>query len=335
MTFDQIIQKLRSGKFSPIYFLQGEKEPYFVDIIADLIENEVLQEHEKSFDQRILYGKDIQADELIGLAKSFPMTAARKVVIVREAQDFAKQLPKMASYFEQPQPSTILVFCFKYKKVDKRKSFYKSLKKNSVIYESKPVYEDQMPQWIDKRLRGKGYEIEPKASQMLVDFLGNNLSKVDNELNKLVQVVGKEQRITPAIIEENIGISKDYNNFELTNALGKKQEVKAQRIVQYFASNPKNNPLLLTLGLLFNYFSNLITYHSLKDKNRSNVARKLGINPYFVGEISKAANNYSIRQCVNALQVIKKTDAQLKGIEANQISESDLLKILIVKIVRS
>ena len=335
MTIDQIIQNLRDKKYSPIYFLQGEREPYFVDLIADQIEKSVLQEHEKSFNQKIFYGKDLQADELIGLAKSFPMASEYKVIIVREAQDFINQLPKMAAYFDKPQPSTILVFCYKYKKVDKRKSFFTSLKKNGVFYESKPLYDNQMPQWINKRLQNNGYNIEPKASQMLVDFLGNDLSKVDNELIKLMQLVEKTQKISPEIIEKNIGISKDYNNFELTNALGKKDEFKAQQIVMYFASNPKNNPLLLTLGQLFNYFSNLIVYHSLEDKSKSTVAKKLGINPYFVGEISQAAKKYSIKQSVNALKVIKNTDAQLKGIEARQIPEKDLLKILVLKIVRS
>ena len=192
-----------------------------------------------------------------------------------------------------------------------------------------------MPQWIHKRLQNQGFGIDPKASQMLVDFLGNDLSKVDNELIKLMQVVDKKQKITPDIIEKNIGISKDFNNFELTNALGRKDEFKAQQIVQYFASNPKNNPLLLTLGQLFNYFSNLIIYHSLEDKSKFTVAKKLGINPFFVGEISQAAKKYSIKQAVNAIQVIKNTDAQLKGIKASQIPEQDLLKILVVKIVRS
>jgi len=335
MTFDQIIQNLQAKKYSPIYFLQGEREPYFVDLIADQIENNVLQDHEKSFNQKIFYGKDLQADDLIGLAKSFPMAADHKVIIVREAQDFAKQLPKMAQYFKNPQPSTILVFCFKYKKVDKRTSYFKSLKKNAVIYESKPVYDNQMPQWINKRLQNQGYSIDPKASLMLVDFLGNDLSKVDNELKKLVQLVDESRKITPELIEENIGISKDYNNFELTNALGKKDELKAQQIVQYFASNPKKNPLLLTLAHLFNYFSNLIIFHSLEDKSKSTVAKKLGINPFFVGEISQAARKYSIKQAVNSIKIIKDADAQLKGIKANQISEKDLLKILVTKIIRN
>jgi len=335
MTFDQIIQNLQAKKYSPIYFLQGEREPYFVDLIADQIENNVLQDHEKSFNQKIFYGKDLQADDLIGLAKSFPMAADHKVIIVREAQDFAKQLPKMAQYFKNPQPSTILVFCFKYKKVDKRTSYFKSLKKNAVIYESKPVYDNQMPQWINKRLQNQGYSIDPKASLMLVDFLGNDLSKVDNELKKLVQLVDESRKITPELIEENIGISKDYNNFELTNALGKKDELKAQQIVQYFASNPKKNPLLLTLAHLFNYFSNLIIFHSLEDKSKSTVAKKLGINPFFVGEISQAARKYSIKQAVNSIKIIKDADAQLKGIKANQISEKDLLKMLVTKIIRN
>ena len=334
MTFDQIIQNLRDKKYSPIYFLQGEREPYFVDLIADQIENNVLQEHEKSFNQKIFYGKDLQADDLIGLAKSFPMASEYKVIIVREAQDFINQLPKMKAYFDKPQPSTILVFCYKYKKVDKRKPFFTSLKKNGVYYESKPLYDNQMPQWISKRLQNNGFSIEPKASQMLVDFLGNDLSKVDNELMKLMQVVNKNQKISAEIIEKNIGISKDYNNFELTNALARKDEFKAQQIVRYFASNPKNNPLLLTLGQLFNYFSNLIIYHSLEDKSKSTVAKKLGINPYFVGEISQAAKKYSIKQSVNALKVIKNTDAQLKGVEARQIPEKDLLEILVLNIVR-
>ncbi|MDR9400539.1 MAG: DNA polymerase III subunit delta [Psychroflexus sp.] len=335
MEFDQIIQNLRSKKFSPLYFLQGDSEPYFVDLIEHQIEKSVLAEHEKSFNQRIIYGKDIKADELIGLAKSFPMASEYKVIIIREAQDFARELPKMEGYFKSPQPTTVLVFCFKYKKVDKRKAYFKSLKKSGVIYESKPVYENQMPQWITKRLKSKGLSIEPKATQMLVDFLGNDLSKMDNELIKLEQIVDQSQTITPKIIEDNIGISKDFNNFELTNALGNRQEVKAQQIIQYFASNPKSNPILLTIGQLVSYFSKLIIYHSMENKSSQAVGRKLGIHPFFTKEISQACKNYSMRQCVNALHIIRQTDAQLKGIEARQISHSDLLKMLVVKIVRS
>lgn len=326
-----IVDDIKQGKLKPIYFLMGE-EPYYIDKISDFIEETVLDESEKGFNQIVMYGRDVSVDEIVSSAKRFPMMAEHQVIIVKEAQDLTRTIDKLEAYATNPQPSTILVFNYKYKKLDKRKKVYKAIAKNGLIFESKKLYENQVGDWITKVLRGKKYSIEPKASQMLVEFLGTDLSKISNELDKLTSVLKEGTIISPNHIEENIGISKDFNNFELRKAVGNKDVVKANRIINYFSQNPKNNPLVMTISLLNSFFTQLLMYHGLQDKSKASVARALGVNPYFVDDYVSAARNYPMRKVSQVIGFLRDSDVKSKGVGANQ-SQADILKELIFKIL--
>ena len=267
----KIVADIKSGNIKPIYFLMGE-EPYYIDRISEFIEKNVLTEEDKGFNQMVLYGRDVTIEDIIDNAKRFPMMAERQVLIVKEAQDLSRTIDKLEFYTENPQPSTVLVICYKYKKLDKRKSLYKSIQKMGLVYESKKLYENQVADWIRRVLSGKSYKIDAKAASMLVEFLGTDLSKINNELVKLMVVLPVNSTITPKDIEENIGISKDYNNFELRKAVGERNTLKVNRIINYFAQNQKANPLVMTISLLNSFFTQLLIYHSLKDKSKNNVA---------------------------------------------------------------
>jgi DNA polymerase-3 subunit delta len=309
------------------------EEPYYIDRISDYIEQNVLAEEEKGFNQMVLYGRDVTIEDIVSNAKRFPMMAERQVVIVKEAQDLSRNIEKLVSYAQNPQPTTVLVFNYKYKKIDKRKALYKELKKTGVVFESKKLYDNQVPDWIRRVLAPKGYTISPKAAQMLVEFLGTDLSKVNNELEKLKLIIPQGQQITPEIIEENIGISKDYNNFELRKAVGEVNRVKAYRIINYFADNPKDNPTVVTIALLYNFFSQLLQLHGLNDKSPRAVASSLRINPYFANEYISAARNYPMRRVSQVIAVLREFDVKSKGVGANALPQSDLLKELMVKIM--
>lgn len=309
------------------------EEPYYIDKISDFIEDNILAEEERGFNQMVLYGRDISVEDIISNAKRYPMMAEHQVVIVKEAQDLSRTIEKLAAYAENPQPTTILVVNYKYKKIDKRKALYKALKKSGVVYESKKLYENQVADWIRRVLSPKGYTITPKAAQMLVEFLGTDLSKINNELEKLQIILPKDSQITPEVIEENIGISKDYNNFELRKAIGNRNTVKAHQIVNYFAENPKDNPMVVTVSLLFNFFSQLLHYHGLNDKSPRNVASALRINPYFVNEYTVAAKNYPMRKVSAVVSTLRDFDVKSKGVGANAVPQGDLLKELLVRIL--
>ncbi|MEO0527480.1 MAG: DNA polymerase III subunit delta [Bacteroidota bacterium] len=328
----RIVTDIRNGTISPVYFLMGD-EAYYIDKIADFIENNVLTEAERGFNQMVLYGRDVSVEDIVGNAKRYPMMSERQVVIVKEAQHLSRTIDGLSSYVEQPQMSTVLVICYKYGKLDKRKKLYKSVQKNGILFESKKLYENQVSEWIRKVLLGKGYRIAPKAAILLVEFLGTDLSKINNELEKLLLVLPKETEITAADIEENIGISKDYNNFELKKAIGERNIIKATRIINYFAQNPKDNPLVVTITLLHTFFSQLLNYHGLQDHSPRNVASVLGVNPYFVGEYQTAARNYPMKKVSHIISHLRELDLKGKGVGAQNISHADLLKELLVKII--
>lgn len=327
----QIVTDIRNGNIKPIYFLFGE-EPYYIDKISQFIEKNVLTAEEKGFNQMVLYGKEASIDEIVGNAKRYPMMAERQVVIVKEAQELSRTIEQLVDYVENPQPTTVLVICYKYKKLDKRKKLYKSVSKHGVLFESKKLYENQVSEWLRKVLHGKGYSISHKAAIVLVEYLGTDLSRISKELDKLTLVLPKESQITPADIEEHIGISKDYNNFELKKAIGEKNVLKATRIVNYFAQNPKNNPFVLTVSLLHNFFSQLLQYHGLKDHSPKNVASALRVNPYFVNEYQIAAKNYPMKKVSSIVSHLREMDLKGKGVGATAIPQADLLKELIAKI---
>ncbi|MCF7560080.1 DNA polymerase III subunit delta [Sabulilitoribacter multivorans] len=328
----QLVTDINNGNIKPIYFLMGE-EPYYIDKISDFIENTILSEEERGFNQMVLYGRDVTIEDIIGNAKRYPMMAEHQVVIVKEAQDLSRTIEKLMSYAENPQPTTVLVINYKYKKLDKRKSLYKAINKVGVIYESKKLYENQVADWIRRVLSSKKYTISPKAAQMLVEFLGTDLSKINNELEKLQIILPEGIQITPEHIEENIGISKDYNNFELRKAIGEKDSLKAYKIVNYFAENPKDNPMVVTVSLLFNFFSQLLHFHGLNDKSPRSVASALKINPYFVNEYITAARYYPMRKVSAVVSTLREFDVKSKGVGANSVPQGDLLKELLVRIL--
>ena len=328
----QIADEIRSKNTKPIYFLMGE-EAYYLDKISDFIENHVLTEEEKGFNQMVLYGRDVSIEDIVANAKRFPMMSEKQVVIVKEAQDLSRTIEKLADYAENPQPSTVLVICYKYKTIDKRKRLSKIVAQNGCLFESKKLYENQVSDWIGSILKQKGHRIEPKAAHMLVEFLGTDLSKIDNELEKLSLVIGEKTLITPLHIEQNIGISKDFNNFELRKAIGDKEIVKANQIVQYFSQNPKSNPLIMTISLLNSFFTQLLLYHGLKDKGKINVAKSLKINPYFVPEYQRAARNYPMRKVAQVIARLREADLKSKGVGATALPQGDILKELLFKIM--
>jgi len=328
----QIVNDIQKGNIKPVYFLMGE-EPYYIDKISDFIEENVLSEEERGFNQMLIYGRDASIDEIVSNAKRYPMMAERQVVIVKEAQDLSRTIENLVDYAENPQPTTVLVVCYKYKKIDKRKKLYKAVNKTGVIFEGKRLYENQVGDWITRNLKSRGYSISPKASQMLVEFLGTDLGKIDNELEKLQLICPQGTTINPEIIEENIGISKDFNNFELRKAIGEKDSLKAHRIINYFSQNPKDNPMVVTISLLFSYFSQILQYHGLNDKSKAAVAKQLKVSPYFVGDYVAAARNYPMKKVSHAISLLQETDVKSKGVGANNIPQGDLLKELLVKIM--
>jgi DNA polymerase-3 subunit delta len=308
-------------------------EPYYIDGVSDYIENNVLSEEEKGFNQMVLYGRDVSIDDIVANAKRYPMMAEYQVVIVKEAQDLSRTIEKLAEYANNPQSSTILVINYKYKTIDKRKTLYKTLQKVGVVFESKKLYENQVADWIRRTLLSKNYTIVPKAAQMLVEFLGNDLSKISNELDKLKIILPKGTQITPEHVEVNIGISKDYNNFELRKAVGERDTLKAFQIINYFAENPRDNPMVVTVSLLFSFFSQLLHFHGLHDKSPRNVASSLKINPYFVNEYILAAKNFPMKKVSAVVSTLREFDVKSKGVGANALPQGDLLKEMLVRIL--
>lgn len=332
MELNQIIHDLKQKKFAPVYFLMGE-EPYYIDQISNYIERNVLSEMDKEFNQTVMYGRDVDAAMVINASKRFPMMASHQVIVVKEAQDI-KDIDNLKFYFEKPQPSTILVICYKYKSADKRKAYYQKLAKIGVIFESKKFYDNQIPGWISKYLAERDLKISQKASLMLADFLGNNLSKIVNELEKLMLVKPEgTNELTPKLIEDNIGISKDFNSFELQDALVAGDVLKANRIIDYFGRNPKSAPYLVILINLYGFFSNLILYHYLPDKSSNVVAKALKINPFFTRGYSVAAKRFNAWKTLGIISLIREYDAKGKGFNNSGTPHKELLKELVYKIL--
>lgn len=331
MTFDQIIGDIKRKIYHPVYFLHGE-EPYFIDAITTLIEESVLTDIEKEFNQTVVYGRDTDPGAIIDMARRFPMMGNYQVVIVREAQDIEK-IENLQPYIEKPQTSTILVIAHKYRKIDQRKSFAKSIDKAGVLFESSKIYENKVPGWIIEQITAKGHSIKPDACQLLAEYLGNDLGRISNELEKLLINLPEGSSIDTAIIERNIGISKDYNVFELQNALGARDIEKANRIIRHFAANTKQNPMIVVLTVLFGFFMKLMIYHQLKDKSKNNAASALSVNPFFMKDYITAAQNYSFQRLRAIIGLLREYDLRLKGMNNGSTEESELLRELVYKIL--
>ncbi len=339
MTAPEIIKDLTNRKYKPLYLLHGD-EPYFIDLVSNHVEHKLLPDAEKGFNQTVLYGKDTDIMAVLNSAKRYPMMADYQVVLVKEAQemkwgnesDDKKGINPLLSYLENPLPSTILVFCYKYGKFDKRKKTYKAIEKNGIVFESAALYDSKIPAWIELYLTEKGYKINQQASLMLAEYLGNDLSKIVNELDKLMLNVAAGQEITLKHIHDNIGISKEYNVFELQTALSKKDALKVNRIINYFEANPKANPMVLVLGNLNNFFSKVLIYHYSKDRSPQNLARELGISPFFIKDYEQAARSYPDNKTKQIISYLREYDVKSKGVESNT-EAGGLMKELMFKIL--
>ena len=344
MKFDDIISNLQKKIYHPIYFLSGE-ESFFIDEITDYIANNILSETEKEFNQSIVYGRDVDVATILSYAKRFPMMSNYQVVIIKEAQDVRNFVPEakdkadkkdkhpMEAYFENPLKSTILVICYKYKTIDKRRSYAKTIDKNGVLFESEKLYDNQIPSWIQNYLKKKNYTIRPEAALMLSENIGSDLSKITNELSKLAVNVPAGTEITPLHIEQNIGISKDFNVFELQRALGKKDVFKTFQIVNYFAANEKNNPNVKTIIILYSYFSKILMYHYSPDKTKNGICATLNINPFFYNDYATSAKKYNVLKVKQIISLLRKYDLKSKGIENANIPDGELLKELVFQIL--
>ena len=334
----RILSDLKKKIYKPVYLLMGE-EPYFIDMVSDYMAAHILTEEERSFNQLILYGKDINAVQLIETARRFPMMSAQQVIIVREAQQM-KDIDLLEVYAKAPMPSTVLVICHKGKAVDKRKGFYKMVAKMGEVLETAQLYDNEVVTWVTAHLKEKQGTIEATAGAILVEYLGNDLSKIANELDKLLTLLPENNKhITREHIEKNIGISRDYNVFELNKAISQRNAQKAFRIVQHFSKNPNDNPIVLTLGALFTHFVKILKLHLLKRNYRGanppsgEAATLLGVNPYFVRDYEEAARNYPSAKTVEVISLLREYDMRSKGRNNGTADHGELLRELVAKIL--
>jgi len=333
MEYDQIIRDLEQKKYKPVYFLTGE-ESYYIDMITDYIADNVLSEEEKGFNQTVLYGLDTDVESIITLSRRFPMMASHQVVIIREAQNIDK-IEGLLTYLEKPLMSTILVINYKYKKLDGRTKFYKALKKKCVLFESKKLFDNAVPQWIINYLKAKQYTIEHPGNIILADYLGSDLNKIVKELEKLTDTLKEgESTITTDHIERNIGISKDYNNFEFGKALSVKDVLKANRIVNYFAKNQRDHHITPTIAYLYYFFSKGLEYHYIKCKpDTQNVMSGLKVNYYQALDIINTGKNYNFNKLCEIISLLREYDMKSKGVNSSSATAGDLLKELTYRIL--
>lgn len=332
-TFEEICRDIKQKKFYPIYFLMGE-EAFFMDQITDLVLENALEDSERDFNQIIFYGSDTDITTIINAARRFPMMAKYQLVIVREAQ-MVRNIEELAFYAQKPLSSTILVINHKYKTFDRRKAVMGIVEKTGVVFDSKKIPDYRLPAFIISYLQQKGVVIETKAAQMLSDFLGNDLNKLTKELEKLILILPPQaKRITPELVEQNIGISKEYNNFELIKAIASKDILKANRIIRHFEKNSKNNPIQVTLPVIFNYFMNLLICYYTPNKSDNSLLQALGLKGAFqLKDYQLGLRNYSAMKVFNLISDIRNCDAASKGINNVSTSSGELLKELLYKIL--
>jgi len=329
LKYRQILNDLKEKKYQPIYFLCGN-EPFYINKISEYIEQNLLDESERDFNQSIMYGADVNAAQILTECKRYPMMAERVVVIVKEAQS-VKDLEKIESYCLNPSPSTVLVLCHKYTAPDGRKNFAKTVKSNTVYFETTKFYDDKLPKWISDFVQSTGYNINPIAAQLLADSLGNDLDKIENELNKIYINLPKGTEINQDIIQRYVGISKDYNIFELQKALGNRDVFKANQIINYFSANSKEHPFVPIPATLFSYFVKIMQAHKTTDKSK--LPTVLGIHPFLVKEYTDAAGKFSPGKLVEIISILREYDLKGKGMNAGEASDGELMKEMIYKIL--
>ncbi|MFR9165909.1 MAG: DNA polymerase III subunit delta [Dysgonomonas sp.] len=333
MTFEQIKSDILSRKFSPVYLFMGE-ESYYIDELTDLLMEKVVPEEEKDFNQHILYGIEADVSSVISLSRGFPMMSEYQLIVIKEAQSL-KKIEELDIYMKNPLSSTVLVINYKNGNLDKRKKLYAEIDKKGVVFESKKIPEYKIPSFVSSYFATKSLGIDQKSAQMLTDFLGNDLSKLVNEMDKLTMSLPvNEKRITAELIERNIGISKDFNTFELLKAIVEKNVFKANQIADYFEKNPKNNPLILTLSVLFNFFSNLMICYWEKDKTENGIARALGFrNAFQARDYVTALKNYKAVKVMEIISLLRTYDAKGKGVDNVSTPDGELLKELLYKMM--
>ena len=309
----------------------GEEE-FYIDNITNLFIEDVLTDEEKQFNLNILYGKETSVDQIISICKKYPLMSKYQIVLVKEAQDLSRTFDGLIDYFKKPLESTILIINYKHKSIDKRKSSFKELKKNAKVFESKKLYDNQVQNWISDTVNSAGFSIDRKSVSLINEHLGNSLSKISNEIDKLIEIKKKEKIIELDDIEKYIGISKEFNNFELRKALGEKNYNKAFQIAQYFSENPNANPIVVTISIIFDFFNKLLIFHSNIELNDTKIASLLGINPFFIKEYKTASTNYDLKQVVRIISILRDYDMFSKGVGVKK-ADSSLLKEMVVKII--
>lgn len=331
-TEKQIIADIKTGSLKPVYLLTGE-ENYYIDLVSDYFEKNTVPEELRDFDQTVVYGRDVNMATVIAYAKQFPMMAPHKLVLVKEAQDIRKdEWELLPAYLEHPMAQTVLVFCYRHKKLDKRGKPYKAINDKGVVFERAKMFDSQLPEWIALYANEHGFMVTQKGTMLIAEYLGNDLAKIANEMNKVFLSLQPGGSINEEVIERNIGISKEYNVFELTNAIGRRDVVKCNRIVNHFAANPKDNPIQMMLPLLYSYFIKVMLYHQVEDKAAA--AKELGVNPFFVKDYAVAASNYSLGKLASCIGYLNDADLRSKGIRnANTVTDGELMKELVFKII--
>lgn len=337
LTPKQVLDALKSQKYAPVYFLQGE-EPYYIDFITGYIEEKVLNTAEKGFNLTVVYGKDQTMAQVLTHARRYPVAAARQVVIVKEAQelqDLRKEEGQklLANYVQAPQPATLLVVAYKHKILDARTPLGKVLAQYGVVMHAKKVYDNQLPAWIMHYVQARGLAITPKASLMLQELVGNDLTRLASELDKVRLNLQSRNEIDDTAIQAYVGVSKQFNVFELQKALAHQDVYKANQIVLYFAANPKNSPAIPLVNLLFTFFSKVLLVHHAKDRSQQALAKALQVNPYFIQEYLLAAQHYPLPKTIENIDHLHQANLQLKGIDSPTLEEGAVLKELIFKLM--
>ena len=336
-TAESVLKDLKAGKFAPVYFLQGE-ETYYIDLISDYIEDNVLNESEKGFNQTLMYGRDVMMNEVLTNARRFPMMAERQVVIVKEAQqigDINKEGGQkiLIDYLKNPAQTTILVFCHKNKKLDKRKALGKQIEKLAVTVTTKKLYDNQIPAWVEGYIKSRGFTITPKSVQMLAEAIGNDLERLSNEIDKMLINFKEKVEIDEHVVQQYVGISKDYNVFELQKALMVKDVVKANKIINYFEANARKNPIIPIIATLFSFYSKLLMAYSTQDRSERNLASVLRVNPYFIKDYVTALRYYDMQSVIRNISFIKQADLKSKGVNNVSADEGQILKELVFKLI--
>lgn len=332
VTEKEILSDIKNNRLKPVYLITGE-EGYYIDMVSDYFENMVVDEASRDFDQTVVYGMDVDMSTVISYARQFPILSPTKLVMVKEAQDIkVDRWDSLIAYLDNPQPSTVLVFVYRHKSFDKRTKVYKAINTKGVVYEKKKLYENEIPRWINQHVQENGFSITENAANLISDSIGNDLDKISNELRKLYLALEKGTVITDDAVEHHIGISKTYNVFELQKAIGRRDALRCNRIVNHFAANPKEMPIQMLIPTLYSYFIKVMIYHQTTDKSQA--ASAMGISPYFLSDYETAASNYSLGKLATCIGYLHNTDLRSKGVNnTGATPEGELLKELIFKII--